>query len=82
MRTKTFLVSALLLVPAAAALLPLAAAHDCSAENPERSCGECLAGNHNHTYNDNSPYCASRDGDEVCLLWDALGLGGRCGPLA
>jgi hypothetical protein len=49
----------------AVAVVPEAAAHTCRAENPQRSCGECLAGNHRHTYNNGTNYCTSSCSDAI-----------------
>jgi hypothetical protein len=43
------------------ALAPTASAHDCTAENPSTSCGECLSGDHYHRYNNGNRYCSSTD---------------------
>lgn len=62
MRTTTLLAVASILV-ALVAVLPEASAHNCTAQNPERSCGECLAGKHNHQYNNGTNYCRSSCSD-------------------
>lgn len=62
MRTIAFLVGASLLL-----CLPTTSAHDCEAEDPATTCGNCTTGNHSHTYRDGRVYCESDDGSILCL---------------
>jgi hypothetical protein len=64
-------IAALLLTAALAVALPLAGAHACTAEDPEKSCGECREGVHEHRYNNWNNYCSSSELDSACK--DALG---------
>lgn len=55
----------LLLVSAAfvVTMTPSASAHDCVAEDPAKSCGECTSGDHNHVDRSNNVYCRSGSND-------------------
>jgi hypothetical protein len=49
------------------AVAPTGVAHDCQAENPRVSCGECAYGTHDHRYSDATVYCESYDPSILCL---------------
>lgn len=65
---RAILVAAFLLASVLAVVaVPTGVAHDCEAENPSVSCGECTYGTHHHRYTDYSTYCASNDPSIICL---------------
>lgn len=59
-RIRALLVSCALAGAALLAAVPTAAAHDCRAENPATTCGECPPHEyHDHHWSDDHHYCYS-----------------------
>ena len=58
----------LLLAAGLGALAPAAVAHDCQAQDPAATCGDCAAGDHNHQYDNGTVHCRS-SGDDDCEVY-------------
>lgn len=72
---KEFSVLLLLFASTMVALVPVSVAHDCQAENPQRSCGECTSGTHDHDYNNGNNYCSSSGTTAACSSNGEIALG-------